>query len=364
MHVYNIINRALTSGSNIEICIGLQLEPSFFQYSMSENISSIKPHLNYQELVQLLKQRGMIIHNEDYAIKKLTQINYYRLSGFWYLCKKLELDNNLQPVLCSNTNKPKRLELFEYNTSFNEVIKFYRFDKQLRLLILDAIERIEIYMRSIIAHEIGKYNSLAYTDTNFIAPIYLKDFYTKNNVLRNNWQEWSNKNLNQINKSQEDFIVWHKLNNKPIPIWAVVETWDFGLMSKYYSMLKAQYKNKIIKNLEFRETEVLIEWLQAINNLRNKCAHHSRVWNQYNNNPIKVLNNSYFNKLNLDKNATHRIYGLICIINFLLQKICPNNSWINEIVQLINTKPSLPNCNFISMGINSISGLDISIFKN
>lgn len=50
---------------------------------------SIKPFKEYPELVSKLKERGMIIYSESYAERKLAQVGYYRLSGFWQSFKIL-----------------------------------------------------------------------------------------------------------------------------------------------------------------------------------------------------------------------------------------------------------------------------------
>ncbi|MFM2345158.1 MAG: hypothetical protein RLZZ210_1771 [Pseudomonadota bacterium] len=329
-----------------------------FFFIPSYLMQNTKPHTSCDEQIEILLKRGMHIQDIHYAKQCLTQISYYRLSGFWHICRKIKLDNNQQIILSEKTKKPIRLEEFEQNTNFDEIINLYNFDKKLRLLMLDAIETIEIYLRTIIGNKIGYYSPLAYKKTNFIKPKQLEKI-NKNGKVTSIWQEFLDKQNNQLKRSKEDYIFWHKKNYSEIPFWVIIETWDFGLLSKYYELLTNEYQNEICNSLEIENRELLTEWLQAINILRNKSAHHSRIWNLYNNNPLKFISNAYFDNLNLDKNASHRIYGLICIINFLLQKICPSNSWIKEVAELINTKPNLPNCYFSSMGINSENELNI-----
>ncbi len=114
-----------------------------------------KPHKEYSELVELLVSRGMIIDDKIYAEKKLSQVGYYRLSGFWHIARKQNPDNTLS-------------EYFLDGILFEDVYKLYIFDKRLRLLLLDIIERLEINIRTIIAHELGRNNPLAYEDHSLI----------------------------------------------------------------------------------------------------------------------------------------------------------------------------------------------------
>ncbi len=90
----------------------------------------------------------MQIEDADRAKRKLEQVGYYRLSDFWYPCRKF--------VEKSISQKKERSDRFLPKTSFNDIFNLYLFDKKLRLLMLDALERIEIYVRAVIAYEINK----------------------------------------------------------------------------------------------------------------------------------------------------------------------------------------------------------------
>jgi abortive infection bacteriophage resistance protein len=111
-------------------------------------LSPLKPFKDYQELVSRLRSKGMVILDEDRAVRKLSQIGYYRLSGYWHVCRIPILDSENKPVLNKITQVPEREDKFFEGTSFDDIVTLYLFDKNLRLLILDAIERIEIHIRS------------------------------------------------------------------------------------------------------------------------------------------------------------------------------------------------------------------------
>lgn len=324
-----------------------------------------KPFKSYSDLTTLLIQRNMDVEDPNRAERKLTQVGYYRLSGFWYPCRKLRLDKNGQPVISPLNNKPERLDDFEDGTSFNAVFELYLFDKKLRQLMLDAIERIEVHVRSVIANEIGYDDPLAYQYPKFINPKQTYNFKDKTTgKLRNTWNEWLARQNEKVNQSKEDCINWHRQNNKAMPFWVVVEAWDFGTMSKYFEILKWSYQNKICKKIGISDPIVLKNWLQEINTLRNRCAHHSRIWNQCSNNPLPVPKNElYFANLKLDNNATTKIYGLISVIWFLIEKIGPNSDWIAKIADLIDSKPKLPGCLYKSMGFPNENGFPRSEFN-
>lgn len=327
---------------------------------MVQLLASTKPYRNYIDLVELLESRGMVIPDKARAERKLAQIGYYRLSGFWYPCRTIKQDLSDQ---VNASQKPVREDAFQPSTNFQAIIELYLFDKKLRQLMLDAIERIEVYVRSVIAHEVGYHSPLAYQDSNFINPSQTKDWTDKQGKIRNIWSEWTVKQKTQIDRSREDCIVWHRESNKAMPFWVVVEAWDFGLMSKYYEILKQKHQNRIASRLGINDSSVLKDWLQEINTLRNRCAHHTRIWNQKNNAPLPVLGKEvFFKRLALNNKSLERVYGLISIMWFLMQKIGPNSQWICDVADLIDSKPTLIGCHYAAMGFSDENGFPRKVF--
>lgn len=322
-----------------------------------------KPFKEYEELVTTLEQRGMSVANSERAARKISQVGYYRLSGFWYPCRKIEFGENGDAV--QQYGKPKRLNQFLPTTDFDEIFKLYTLDKRLRFLLLDGIERIEINLKTILAHELGKVDELAYQNPQFINPSQLKNYY-QHNQIKNSWIEWSNRQRSELSRSKEDAIVWHKKSNQEIPIWVAVEAWSFGTLSKYFELLKQSHQNNIAARLGVSNPVLLVRWLQTINILRNRCAHHTRVWNQSHNNPIGIPTDEsedsiYFANFNLTDDSKKKLYGLIVIIWYLVYKIGPNSDWIQHIYEEINNFPALPICHKKAMGIPE-AGLSIDPF--
>ena len=315
-----------------------------------------KPHNTYSELVDLLETKGMIIPDKVRAERKLSQIGYYRLSGFWYPCRQVKMDSTGKGILYPKTKNPMREDVFQKGTNFNKIIQLYLFDKKLRLLMLDAIERVEIHIRSVVAHEIGYKDPMAYQNPSFINPKELKDFKDrKTGRKRNIWDEWSFKQKAQLGRSREDCIKWHFQVKKSIPFWVAVEAWDFGTLSKYFEILRSKHQRRVCLRLGISNENVLRLWLQEINTLRNRCAHHTRIWNQ-SSKPLPVLNIPYFDRLSLDRHTLTRMYGMICILWFLVKTIGPSSGWLNSVAELINSKPAIDSCPNTAMGFSDNNG--------
>jgi abortive infection bacteriophage resistance protein len=93
----------------------------------------IKPHLSFNKQIELLLKRDLLIPNTEYAKNKLQHINYYRLSAYFI-------------PFYQSTNK------FHLHTTFEDIIQIYEFDREIRLLLFNAIERVEVFLRSQIAY--------------------------------------------------------------------------------------------------------------------------------------------------------------------------------------------------------------------
>ena len=315
-----------------------------------------KPFKTYAELVELLHLRGMRFDDMQRAERKLAQVGYYRLSGFWYVCRALETE--------ADNGMPQRADRFLPGTDFDRVLGLYLMDKRLRLLMLDAIERIEVHVRSVIAHEVGYHDPLAYQCSDFINPSQTRTYSDRSGRQRNAWIEWTNRQTDQLNRSREDCIEWHRRSHKAIPFWVAVEAWDFGVVSKYYEMLKRRYQNRVAERLGVNNPAVLRAWLHEINILRNRCAHHCRIWNQSTSNPLPVLDHAYFKGLGMKTDAGSRLLGLIVVIWFLVRKIGPNSQWIHEVAEVVAAKPALPGCSFAAMGFANESGFPEALLHN
>lgn len=301
----------------------------------------------------------MIILDEDRAIRKLTQIGYYRLSGFWYPCRRPLFDEKGKYLKDPVTKMPVRDDNFQDNISFNDITDLYLFDKKLRQLLLDAIERVEIHIRSVLAHELGRLDPLAYQSECYINPNVMKEKRREDESIYSVWGEWKSKQQERVLKSKEDCIVWHKKGQKEIPFWVVIECWDFGLMSKYFENLKRSYQEIICEQVGVPNIKTFRNWLTEINTLRNSCAHHSRVWNHTMSNAISMKGTEeieYFQTLDLTLESRQKIYAHISILWYLVKKIGPSSTWIEKIADLIDSKPAIDSCPFTSMGFPDNTG--------
>lgn len=303
--------------------------------------NNAKPWLSLQQQVELLKNRGMQIGDEILAMQYLSRIGYYRLSGYFYPFRKHT--NNQSP---SVSNRVQRRDDFENGVSFKDVVDLYIFDKKLRLLVIDALERIEIAMRFEIAYFLGEKDRLAYLKPRLFDQKFIRS---------NRYQTFIDNHNKCVSRSKEEFIKHHQNKGYDLPIWVACEIWDFGMLSHLFAGMKPLEQTVIANKFGLQQGRELESWLKSLSILRNLCAHHSRVWNKGLAIKPIIPNNSSITWLNHFQTAQQhgRVFILLCVCTQMLKTICPNSSWRNRLIEHLKAFPAInhPEINLAVMGI-------------
>ena len=271
-----------------------------------------KPPLSLDDQIKSLKKKNLTINDETIAKAYLANISYYRLRAYTYPFQ----DNN-------DPNHPFNTEI-----SFEEIIDIYVFDRRLRMYIFNAIEKIEIAIRTRITYHYSmEYGSHWYEDlTNFND----NDIFTKN--LR--------KLKDELNRSSENFIKHYKRkykNPKNPPAWMSLEVISIGLLSKIYDNLKITNEKRIVADELGLPNFIFLEnWLRCITNLRNMCAHHSRVWNRKFTSIPKLPKKAKYKFLNDDNYPKNKLYIQLSLIIYFLNIISPDSDFVKNIKNLIS----------------------------
>ena len=318
-------------------------------WSLSEAVSLMasrneKPWLSVDEQLAQLAERGMSITDQSKAREVLERIGYYRLSGYWFDLRVRDVP--FCPLDPATGRKPKRvvierpvLDEFKPGTRFQDAVGLYVFDKKLRLLAMDALERIEIALRVDLSHSLGKTDRFAYLDAQLFHPTFAKDINLDSGLSRHH--EWLVKHASLINRSREEFIKHNKSKyGLPLPIWVACEVWDFGCMSTLFAGLRSEAQDEIAQAYGVRDGRVFASWLRSLNYLRNVCAHHSRLWNRNVVDQPKlpaVGEVPALDGFQGEKNASLRArpFVLLCICQHLMTVINPSSTWGQRLKALL-----------------------------
>lgn len=258
-----------------------------------------KPPLDIAMQVARLKARGLLIPDEDYAVQTLANISFYRLRAYTF-----PYQDNEDP------DHP-----FIVDVSFDEIIQVYDFDRALRLLIFDALEKIEVSFRTKIIYQMSLAHGGHWQDDRTL-------FHNLANYERDR-----GKLIDEVTRSSEPFIKHYKAAyHHPVnpPSWMSMEVVSMGLLSRFFANLKTSpQKQAIARAYGLPNASILESWMHAISSLRNICAHHGRLWNRrltliprlHTDKRYPFLQNRAFNH--------NKIYGTLSCMCYLLTRIDP-----------------------------------------
>lgn len=321
-----------------------------------------KPWKSYQEQLDLLTHRGLIVTDTEKALHYLERIGYYRLSG--YLHPFRERSGLYCPLSPLNNKKLKKgsvnrlvLDNFKQGACFQNAVELYVFDKNLRLLILDALERIEIGLRVDISHTLGKKDAFAYLKPELLFEGFASKIDNKTGLTEHH--QWLTKHAGLITRSKEDFIKHHKTKyGLPLPIWVVCEIWDFGILSTLFSGMMVSDQDEVANKYGLSDGRVFASWLHSLNYLRNVCVHHSRLWNRniVVHPKLPPINEaSWVEPFIGNDHYQTRTFLLLCISKHLLITINPSSTWWDRLNKLLSEFPDL---NHLGLNLNSMGVIE------
>ena len=303
-----------------------------------------KPYKSIPEQIALLQSRGMLIHDVAKASFYLQRLGYYRLSGYWYAFRKRSPGSYPE-------DPPIILDEFQPGTEFKHVMDLYVFDKKLRMLLLDSIERIEVAVRVEVALLIGARNRWAHRE-----PAELHGDFTrvKMGYTCSKHEEWLRRVDDQVARSKEEFVAhFRETYTGPLPIWIAIEAWDFGILSTFVNGMK--WNDKLALTLKFGlpRPDFLTSWLRSLNHVRNICAHHSRLWNRPLTDypkPPRAGELTLHDHWAVDRHAQTRVYGIAAVLQHFMRFVSPSSSWAHRFKQLISTFPATPGVSIRNAG--------------
>lgn len=275
-----------------------------------------KPWLSYEQQADRLEERGLAFDRAD-LVAHLADVGYYRLSGYWYIYKQ---------------NPGSDDESFAPGTSFEKVWNLYTFDRQLRLITLDAIERVEVYMRT----------QLAYRLAETAGPFGYLDRSTLPNMEQGAYGHFMSRCFTAYDRSKTLFIEHFKQkygdSHGLPPYWTLVNIMDFGMMLTLFKGSPDDVKRGIADDLGVR-AEVFESWLLTLNTVRNACAHHDRLWNKRLGNRTKIPRGHRYPEWHRPHEVNNSTtFTLLTILGYLLERIAPNTSWHGKVVRLLRSR--------------------------
>lgn len=307
-----------------------------------------KPWKSYELQLDLLIARGLQVTDRPKALDCLQRIGYYRLSGYWFPFRERSGPVVLLDAQRRKPRKAKKVETlaldqFKPGSTFEHAVQLYVFDKRLRLLALDALERIEIALRVDVSHTLGRLNPFAYLRPELFHPDFGDKLDVKTGVSGHH--NWLGKHAQLISRSKEEFVSHNKSKyGLPMAIWVACEVWDFGTLSRLFAGMREPEQDVISSRYGIDNGRILATWLRSLNYLRNVCAHHSRLWNR---NVVdqprlpSAIELPWVAPFEQDAHARARCYLLLCLAYHLLRVINPRSTWPERLREHLVSFPDL-----------------------
>lgn len=275
-----------------------------------------KPSTSIPDQIALLRRRGMVVDDTARARHYLQFISYYRLRAYW-LPFEVQAENDGDHA-------------FREGTSFEDMLALYIFDRELRLLVLDAIERVEVALRAQWAHHMAMaHGPHGYLDQGHYAHI---SRHAK--AVAELTKEFA--------RSRDTFAAHYrdKYSTPTLPpVWMAAEVMSFGLLSKFFSDLKLRGERQAIARPFGLDERVVTSFAHHISHVRNICAHHGRLWNKRF--TVRMTVPKYPAKLPVAMRGANAQYlhNTLVMLDYLLAIVAPDSEWKNRAVALIDSCP-------------------------
>jgi abortive infection bacteriophage resistance protein len=313
-----------------------------------------KSALGLDKLVDRLSERGLVIPDPDRASRYLRHIGYFRLSPYTIPFQQGQPDH-----------------LFRDGASFDDVLDLYIFDRALRLLVMDALERVEVAVRAALTDHMAT----TYEDPHwYVDPTHFRD-RRKHARLLDMVRETSENRLASaperagsppdsidtelfpndravVHRSAlEHYLLTYGTPELP-PSWLMVEALAIGQLNNAIGNLKQRSDRSAIAARIGLTEPVFLSWMRTYVRVRNICAHHGRLWNVGIGVYPAIPNSSTISWLKDDQTlplrSEKRLYLVLVSLQAVLDVVSPRSTWAQRLHDLVITRPPM---NLASMGI-------------
>lgn len=271
--------------------------------------------LTYDQQADQLLKRGLVADQTE-LVARLTAVSYYRLSAYWYPFK--QPDNS-----------------FASGTSLKTVWRRYTFDRQFRLLVMDAIERVEIAIRSRLVYElVHRHGPFAHLSSAAFPGIPAADHRRLLDDLHDSAMRSREVFVDHFRKTYDEF--------PDLPLWTAAETMTLGQMLTMFRHCGKHTQRTIGADLRI-SGNVLFSWLLTLNYIRNLCAHHARLWNREL--AIKPMlpdarHDARWHPPNAVPN--NRIFAVLTVLRYALKQTAPQSQWHTRLFELFDDYKEIP----------------------
>ncbi len=286
------------------------------------------------------------------AVALLESIGYYRLTGYLHPFRESE-----QYLDDQNRSRTRILGRYRPGTALHHAASIIDFDRRLRMLVMDGVERIEIAVRMQIGYVLGRTSAFAHEDASCFTPAFTAECTDTREPAPSRHVQWLQR-VNARKASSDEQFVEHfrgKYDDR-MPVWALTEILELGHLSVLYRGLKQQDAEEIAATFGVPTKKLMVSWLASLNYVRNVAAHHARLFNRkLQHAPARPKAGQVPLLDHLRKNETAKgvfgTYNALAVIAYLLPSIDAATDWNKQIAALLREFPTSHVLSTDSLGV-------------
>lgn len=237
----------------------------------------MKNFQDYSSLLNILRERNLIIDDEALALDAIRTHGYHRLAGYRYPFRELLPSDEINQI-----TRTYRFDHHYQGSSFKDVLAVYDFDMKLRRVILDGCLEFEVKLRAAVAHVVAAADPLGHTREDYLNS-YACQTPTRLDPEKTKLQAWIETVKKTEKREKEDDYVTHFNKVDPgshLPIWALVEFLELGSIPYLLDLMHATERNKVSRLFGIENGRSFSNMIRAISDLRNRAAHSNRLFNR------------------------------------------------------------------------------------
>lgn len=275
----------------------------------------VKPAFSLDALIEKVEDWGVLVATYADTERFLTHLDFFKFKQY-YFALKVQMERG------STRFDRKYIQ-------FSDIKSLYEFDRTLRLHLLEALEQIELSIKSALVRHL----SLKFGPMGYIDAVPMKSGSQHKEFLQ------------QLKKSVEIKSVF----NDPVfkrykkkyssvvlpPIWISVEAMSFGMLIRWFSNLKFRHDRQVISNQYQLDEKILISFIRSLVVIRNSCAHNQQVWNKVGK-TFKLPRSQVTFAESVNFSGQRLLYNSLAGLCFLIDIINPESMWKDELVAILD----------------------------
>ncbi|WP_026821159.1 Abi family protein [Arthrobacter castelli] len=311
-----------------------------------------KPWLSLEQQVEQLASRGVDVGDRTRAVAVLKSVGYYRLTGYLYPFRESE-----QYVDDEGRTRTRVLSGYRPGTSLDHAEAVIDFDRRLRMLVMDGVERIEVAVRMRVGYVLGRRSAFAHEDPSCFTPAFTMESTDTRIPAPSKHVQWLERVNARKASSDEQFVEHFRQKYEDrMPVWALTELLELGHLSVLYRGMNQQDAEEIAKAFGVPTKKIMSSWLASLNYVRNVAAHHARLFNRkLQNAPSrpKAGQVPLLDHLRAETVPKHGLgtYNALAVIAYLLPSIETDIEWPQQLAALLGTFPPSHALSIESLGV-------------